>query len=68
MQGVNHRLTNVIREVRDCSGGIINECEALIHGVIGAKGQVEAPSDDTSGKGSTPNSSQEGESVTLVGN
>ena len=36
LQVVNHRLTNVVREVRDCSGGIINECEVLIQGVIGA--------------------------------
>ena len=30
LQGVNHRLTNVIREVRDRCSGIINECEVLI--------------------------------------
>ena len=33
---VNGRLTRVVREVRDRSGGIINECEALIQGAIGA--------------------------------
>ena len=64
----NDRLTRVVREVRDRSGGIINECEALIQGVIGANAQVEAPSDDTPGEGSTPSSSQGGESVASVGN
>ncbi|XP_027169505.1 uncharacterized protein LOC113769237 [Coffea eugenioides] len=63
LQGVNHRLTNVIREVRDRSDGIINECEALIQGVIGANAQAEAPSDGTSDEGSTPSSSHGGESV-----
>ena len=67
-QGVNHRLTNVVREVRDRSGGIINECEALIQGVIGANAQAEAPSDGTSDEGSTPSSSHGGESVASVGN
>ena len=68
LQVVNNRLMNVIREVRDRSGGIINECEALIQGVIGANAQVEASSDGTSGEGSTPSSSQGGESVGSVGN
>ena len=67
MQVVNTRLTNVVREVRDRSGGIINECEALIQGVIGANAQVEAPSSSTHGEGSTPSSSQGGESVASVG-
>ena len=68
LQVVNTRLTNVVREVRDRSGGIINECEALIQGVIGANAQVVAPSSSTPGEGSTPSSSQGRESVASVGN
>ena len=63
LQVVNNHLTNAVREVRDCSGGIINECEALIQGVIGANAQVEASSDETPGEGRTHSSSQGGESV-----
>ena len=58
----------MVREVRDRSSGIINECKALIQGVIGANEQVEASSDETSGEGSTLSSSQEAESVGSVGN
>ena len=58
----------MVREVRDRSGGIINECEALIQSVIDAHAQVETRSDDTPGEGSTPSSSQGGESVASVGN
>ena len=63
----NTHLTNVVREVRDRSGGIINECEALIQGVIGANAQVVAPSGSTPGEGITPSSSQGEESVASVG-
>ena len=62
------RLTRVVREVCDRSGGIINECEALIQGVIGANVQVEAPGDGTPEEGSTPSSSQGGESVGSIEN
>ena len=68
LQVVNNRLMNAVREVRDRSGGIINECEALIQGAIGANAQVEAPSDEIPREGSTPSSSQGGESVGSVGN
>ena len=57
LQGVNQNLTNIVREVRDCSGGIINECETLIQGVISANAQVVAPSGDAPCEGSTPSSS-----------
>ena len=66
LQGANQRLTNVVREVRDRSGGIINECEVLIQGMIGANAQVEAPSGGTPGEGSIPSSSRGGESVGSV--
>ncbi|XP_027157579.1 uncharacterized protein LOC113759210 [Coffea eugenioides] len=52
LQGVNQHLTNVVREVKDRSGGIINECETLIQGVIGANAQVVAPGGDTPSEGS----------------
>ena len=55
----NDRLTMMVREVRDWFEGIINECEALIQGVIGANAPVEGQ-----GNGAP----REGESVGLVGN
>ncbi|XP_071939953.1 uncharacterized protein [Coffea arabica] len=45
LQVVNDRLTRVVQEVRDRSEGIINECEALIQGVIGVNAQVEVQCD-----------------------
>ena len=50
---MNTRLPNVVREVRGRSGGIINECEALIQGVIGANAHIVVPSSDAPSEGST---------------
>ena len=51
LQVVNDRLTRVVREVRDRSRGIIDECEALKQGVIGANAQVEAQGDGATREG-----------------
>ena len=53
----NSRLTRVVREVRDQSGGIINECEALIQGVIGANVPGGVPGDVAPSEGGAPSSS-----------
>ena len=45
LQVVNDRLTRVVREVRDRSGGIIDEFEMLIQGVISTNAQVKVPGD-----------------------
>ena len=64
----NGRLTRVVREVRDRSGGIINECEALIQGVIGANVPGGVPGDGAPGEGGAPSSSSGEESVGSVEN
>ena len=68
MQKVNNRLTNVVRKVRDCSSNIINECEALIQGVIGANVPGSVPGDRAPGEGGAPSSSSGEESVGSVEN
>ena len=68
LQVANDRLTNVVREVRNRSGGIINEYEALVQGVVGASVQVEAPGVGAPGEGNAPSSSHGGESVGSIGN
>ena len=68
MQVVNDRLIRVVQEVRDWSRGIIDECEALIQGVVGINAPVEVQGNRAPREGDAPSSNHERESVSSVGN
>ena len=63
LQVANGHLTRVVREVRDWSDGIINECEALIQGVIGANAPGGVPGGGDPSERDAPSSSFGEESV-----